>query len=221
MAALRTWWGELLAVIMAIAGLELIIKILPALTTAPLGMVLLREGLLIGGSIAIMLWLLRAGPVSAATMGWQRPGWRTLGYGLLCALALALVSVAMIAAMRTIGVAQNQEVLAAMGARPIWMLLLIAMTAAISEEIIFRGVALNYLTIASGSQWIGAIGSIALFALVHLSGWGWSQVAFAAVPGAVLTLFFLWKRDLGVCMIGHFLIDAIGLLGAYAQVHHQ
>jgi hypothetical protein len=35
----------------------------------------------------------------------------------------------------------------------------------------------------------------------------------------VLTLFFVWKRDLGVCMIGHFLLDFIGLLAAHFKVH--
>jgi membrane protease YdiL (CAAX protease family) len=100
------------------------------------------------------------------------------------------------------------------------MLALIALTAAISEEIVFRGIVLNYLAAASGRVWVGAAVSLAMFALAHVGGWGWSQVLFAAVPGAVLTLFFLWKRDLGVCMVAHFLTDLLGLLVAAARFHH-
>ena len=53
-----------------------------------------------------------------------------------------------------------------------------------------------------------------VFALAHAGGWGSSQIIFAAVPGLVLTLFFLWKRDLWICIIAHFLTDAAGLLSA-------
>ncbi len=219
MTALRTQWGQLFAALLAVLVMELVVKLMPTLLVASARELILRDVLLISWPVALLAWLLKFGPVSAATMGVIRPRWRTLGWGLSCFLALALVSAAMILGMRSLGVSQNSDVLASMGARPIWMLMLIAMTAAISEELIFRGIVLNYLARASGREWVGALGSLTIFALAHLSGWGWSQVIFAAAPGAVLTLFFLWKRDLGICMIGHFLIDALGLLGAYAQAH--
>ncbi len=41
------------------------------------------------------------------------------------------------------------------------------------------------------------------------------------MPGLVLTLFFLWKRDLWVCIIAHFLVDAVGLLSAAAALAHH
>ncbi|MDE2434910.1 MAG: CPBP family intramembrane metalloprotease [Sphingomonadales bacterium] len=219
-AILRRWWGQLLVVALAVSGMELVVKLHPMLTEATTPLFLSRESLLIGGSLILAAWLVRTGPVPASTMGWRRPTWRTMAFGLLCLLVLVVVSVLAIYVMRSWGLSQSDSVLAALGAKPIWMLVLIALTAGISEEVLFRGVILNYLASASGKVWLGALGSLAIFALLHAGGWGWSQVLFAAVPGVVLTLFFLWKRDLGICIIGHFLTDLIGLLGAYAQVHH-
>jgi len=212
--------GQLLIAALAVAGIESVVLVMPSLTIASTEMVLLREAMLIGGSIALMMWLVRAGPVPAAVMGWKRPTLGTAGWGMLCLLATFAVSGAMIFSMKALGLHQNAAVLGVIANRPIWMIALICLTAAISEEIIYRGILLNYVASASGRVWVGAVVSLAAFALAHLSGWGWGHVMFAAVPGLVLTLFFLWKRDLGVCMIAHFLVDFLGLLGAVAQAHH-
>ena len=217
---LATRWGQILVAMVAAGVIVVVTKALPHLTVATTAMVVLREAVLIGGSLGLMRLLLHMGSVSAATMGWRRPTMRTLGWGLLCLLVSLVLSAAMVVTMTALGISQNASVLAAMAGRPIWILTLIALTAAISEEIIFRGIILNYVAAASGRAWIGAAVSLAAFALAHLSGWGWSQVLFAAVPGAVLTLFFLWKRDLGVCVVAHFLTDFLGLLGAAARFHH-
>jgi len=210
-------WTALFIAAGALAAIKAAISIFPPLTTAPIATVLLREATLILGSLALGFAALRWGKVTGARMGWIAPNWRAVGWGLLCGLAIIAASIAMIALMRSLGIVQNQTVLGEMAQRPIWVLALIALTAGISEEIVFRGIVLPQIEAASGLTWLGAVVSLAAFALMHLSGWGWSQVVFAAVPGAVLTLFFLWKRNLAVVIIGHFLTDLIGLLAVVAQ----
>ena len=219
MTKLRTPLSRLALAALAFVGLEMVVTLLPHLTEAAVGLILVRELILIGGSLALIAWLGRAGSLDLASMGVKRSTWKTLGWGLLCALASLLVSGLMIVAMMQAGISQNATVLATLASKPLWMLLLISITAAISEEVVFRGVILSHVASATGSKGIGALVSLALFAAAHFSGWGWSQVLFAAVPGAVLTFFFVWKRDLGVVIIGHFLTDALGLLGAAAQAH--
>ena len=220
MNLLQSKWGQLLLPVAVFAALMAIITTMPHLTVASTGMVLLREAVLIGGSIGLMVLIVKTGPISADTLGWRRPNWRSLSFGLLCLLVSAVLSITMIALMHTFGITQNDGVLMAISGRPIWMLMLFALTAAISEEIIFRGIILNYLAAATGRVWLGAVVSLLLFAMAHMGTWGWAQVLFAMVPGTALTLFFLWKRDLGVCMIAHFLTDVIGLLGAMMRFHH-
>lgn len=210
----------LLFAALSIGALKLAVWLFPSLLTAPIEWALAREATLILGSIALALAVQRWTTVPATRMGWIKPSPRALGWGLLCGLAILLVSAATIFLMRHFGLAQNASVLAAMGSKPVWLLVLVALTAAISEEIVFRGIALSQIENATNSTWIGAVVSLVVFAVMHLSVWGWSQVFFAAIPGLVLTLFFLWKRNLTVVVIGHFLTDLIGLLGAYAQAHH-
>ncbi|MFM6930920.1 MAG: CPBP family intramembrane glutamic endopeptidase [Novosphingobium sp.] len=216
----RTPLNLLLIAALAFAAIQVAVKTLPHLTEASDGLVVVRELVLLVGSIALVVWLAKAGTVGLAAMGCKRPTWKTLGWGLLCALVSVIVSGLMIFAMMRTGITQNASVLGALAIKPVWLLLLISLTAAVSEEIVFRGVILSHVASATGRVWLGALVSLALFAAAHLSGWGWSQVLFAAVPGAVLTLFFVWKRDLGVVMIGHFLTDALGLLSAAAQAHN-
>ena len=50
-----------------------------------------------------------------------------------------------------------------------------------------------------------------IFAATHWTG-GIPNIIIALVVGAVLTLFYLWRRDLVANMIGHGLSDFLGLV---------
>ena len=52
----------------------------------------------------------------------------------------------------------------------------------------------------------------ALFTLAHLTGWGWEQTLIAGAAGIVLTLLYLWRRDLIANMIAHWITDAVPFL---------
>jgi membrane protease YdiL (CAAX protease family) len=47
-----------------------------------------------------------------------------------------------------------------------------------------------------------------IFGFAHGTN-GWANVILALSLGAVLTAFYLWRRDLVANMIGHFMIDLI------------
>jgi len=48
--------------------------------------------------------------------------------------------------------------------------------------------------------------------LAHLSHWGVAQIVVAAAAGLVLTILYLWRRDLPTNMVAHFLVDGSQLL---------
>jgi len=196
------------------------IPLLPPLLTAGTQAVVLRECVLIGGALVMLALVLRLRTVDRKALGLVPFRLATIGWGLLCTLALVLLSVVMILVMKHFGIEQNRAVLGSLGARPVWLLALVALTAAISEEIVFRAIVISHVEAATGSTRLAAAVSLASFAFAHLGGWGWSQVLFAAVPGVVLIGFFLKKRSLGVVIIAHFLTDLVGLLGA-AAAHAQ
>jgi CAAX protease family protein len=50
--------------------------------------------------------------------------------------------------------------------------------------------------------------SLVIFSIAHWTG-GWANILIAFVTGAILTAFYLRRRDLVANMIGHFLVDFI------------
>lgn len=204
---------------LAFGVMWLTIRALPKLSEPAIDLVVLREAVLLAMTIGMLALVCKLRTIEPGLMGVRRPSLGTLGWGIICAVASVAVSAALVLTAMHFGVKQNAAVLASLASKPWWLLLLMSATAGISEEIVFRGIVQSHIEQASGSRWLGAAIALALFSLAHLTGWGWSQVLFAAFPGAVLTLFFIWKRDLGVVIIGHFLTDVIGLLAAAAQAN--
>ena len=97
-------------------------------------------------------------------------------------------------------------------ATPLWFQVAVVLTAGITEEIMFRGYAIERLHEMSGSLWLAALIPLAVFTLAHLSMWGWSHLVGVLFGGALLTGLYLWQHDLIACMIAHTVIDALVLI---------
>ena len=89
--------------------------------------------------------------------------------------------------------------------------------AGVVEEIIFRGLAIERLAALTGSRAMAAIVSGAAFIAVHISGWGYAQLIVVAFGTVIMTVLYLWRRDLGSNMIAHTLTDFVGFLLARLQ----
>ena len=50
-----------------------------------------------------------------------------------------------------------------------------------------------------------------IFSAGHSTG-GWPNIIVALIAGSILALFYQWRRDLLANMIGHFLVDFIGVV---------
>jgi uncharacterized protein len=198
----------------------LLVGILPSLATASDPQIIVKCAVEIAFALVLLAALLRWGE-PPELLGVRRLHASTLGWGLLCFLVIAVLSAATLFAFARFGIGQDKATLTALASRSVPIILLIAATAAIAEEIVFRSVLITELEAATGLKWLAALVSLAIFAGAHAAGWGPSQVIFAAVPGLVLTLAFLWKRNLWICILAHFLTDAAGLLAAAAGMAHH
>lgn len=199
----------------------LLVRFLPSLKTASNPLVVVRCVVEGAAAIAILYALSRADRRPLEAFGVQRVRLATFGWGFLCFLISATLSALTLLAFARFGIAQDKATLVALASRPVPIILLIAAMAGIAEEIIFRSILITELEAATGMRWLAAIVSLAVFALAHAGAWGPWQIIFAAVPGLVLTLFFLWKRNVWICMLAHFLTDAAGLLSAAAGLAHH
>jgi membrane protease YdiL (CAAX protease family) len=47
---------------------------------------------------------------------------------------------------------------------------------------------------------------------MHLSSWGVAQLIVAGYGGLLLTILYLWRRNLWANMLAHWLADAAGFL---------
>lgn len=188
---------------------------IPAVTTAH--RMLTSDSLASGGIVARELGILAVTALLLAIIlkGERQPlssiGIRTDDLGRSLAWAVGLAVVCLAAAVACLAIYHAMGVHYGEGpgiSRALPVTSLTVMRAGISEEVLYRGYAIERLQSLTGSKWIAAAVSLALFAAFHFRQ-GWAGVVLAFVLGAVLTAFYLWKRDLIANILAHFLVDFV------------
>lgn len=155
----------------------------------------------------LLLWIVIKGeklPLTSIGLRTDRLGRslvRSVGLAAVC-LAAAVGCLAIYSAMG-IHYGEGQSI-----SRILPVTTLAVVRAGISEEVLYRGYAIERLQTLTGSKWIAVAISLPLFAAFHFRQ-GLAGVVLAFVLGAILTAFYLWKRDLLANMVGHFLVDFI------------
>lgn len=91
------------------------------------------------------------------------------------------------------------------------LLIFTAATAAIVEELIFRGYIQPRIEVIFKKPIWGIIGSALLFALLHLSYDTWLQIIGPLFIGFVFSIFYWKYRNIKILIICHLVIDLIGL----------
>jgi membrane protease YdiL (CAAX protease family) len=86
--------------------------------------------------------------------------------------------------------------------------LFLALGAALSEEITFRGYIITRLRIVTGSYWVGAILSSLAFSVGHLYQ-GVAGLFLTFIYGMLFSGLFVARKSVVPCIIAHFLQDAL------------
>ncbi len=163
--------------------------------------------------VSYVRWVERR-PLSS--IGFTKPGSRNVligvAAGIVLLAGLAGIYLVILPALHFKEDPQVTQVMSLMLAKPRWWRLILILRGAIAEEILFRGYAIERLKELTGSLSIAGILSCTVFALEHVGVWSWGHVIIIAFAGAVLTLLYIWRRNIWVNMIAHFVPDAIGLL---------
>jgi len=129
----------------------------------------------------------------------------SVGWGAIIAVVCAVLAAGII----TLTQYNGGESGAALAKLPLWLVTVIVLRAGVLEELFYRGYAIERLeALGLNRFWAGTI-PLLIFAVAHWTG-GWANIVIALVLGAVLTLFYIWRRDLVANMIGHFMVDFIG-----------
>jgi membrane protease YdiL (CAAX protease family) len=144
-------------------------------------------------------------------------GFRALGVrdGMIAILAgiliLALLCLILLVIFPALHWSESSQV-ASVLALPYWLNVLIVVRAAVAEEILFRGYPMERLEELTGSRAVAGVVTCAVFTLDHVGFWGWHHIFIAGSAGAALTVLYLWRRNIWVNMIAHFMVDAAAFL---------
>ena len=168
--------------------------------------IVLREAVF-WAAAAGLLWLVKKGeglPLSSIGLG-TSPLWKSALWGL--AMAAASFAVALpIVHMSGYGhgaAAQRMDRL------PLWLVTAIVVRAGVVEELFYRGFAIERLRALGLGKFMAVAIPLAIFGLGHWTGGG-ANILIALAVGAVLSGFYLWRRDLTANIFAHFLVDFIG-----------
>jgi membrane protease YdiL (CAAX protease family) len=98
----------------------------------------------------------------------------------------------------------------------------VQLAAAVTEELLFRGLALQALERVCGS-WVALAITAVFFGLLHLANPGatlWSSFTIAVEAGVLLGAAFLWRRNIWLVVGLHFAWNtSVGLLGIPVSGH--
>jgi uncharacterized protein len=162
--------------------------------------------------LSMLLYVVRVERRPLSSVGFRAVGVRDWGIailaGILILALLALISLVVFPVLHWSESGQEASILAL----PYWLNVLIVVRAAVSEEILFRGYPMERLEELSGSRVIAGVVTCAVFTLDHISFWGWHHIFIAGSAGAALTVLYLWRRNIWVNMIAHFVVDAAAFL---------
>jgi membrane protease YdiL (CAAX protease family) len=167
--------------------------------------------------IAAVLWYVRRierRPLSS--IGFRAPGAANVALGVLSGVAILGVLAAMIYLVLPV-LHLNDPVAATAGgsalmATPFWWRFVSTVRAAVSEEVLFRGYAMQRIEELTGSRAAATILSLAVFAIDHVVYWGWNHELVVIVGGLAFSLLYLWRRNLWVSIVAHFIVDAATVL---------
>ena len=149
-----------------------------------------------------MLWLVRRGEgLSLQSIGiGTSPWWKSVLWGVATA-AVCLAVAGALAHLTHYGSGTSY-----LDKLPVSVVSLIVLRAGVVEELFYRGFAIERLQAVGLSRGLAVTIPLVIFSLGHWTG-GAANILIAFALGAILTAFYLWRRDLVSNMIGHFLVD--------------
>jgi membrane protease YdiL (CAAX protease family) len=143
-------------------------------------------------------------PFNRRTLSWRCLG-LGIGVGVLCGASVPLLGGI---AHSLIADESGTTVATFAASVPVWAALLAVLTAACTEEVLYRGFATEAGARLSNRVWIGAVLGLTAFVLQHLGGWGLSHTLGVVLPlGMVYTGLYVWRRNLPLLILVHFVTD--------------
>jgi membrane protease YdiL (CAAX protease family) len=156
-------------------------------------------------------------PRTLASIGLRRPSLWTPLWGIAAAIALlALGGLASFVTYNVLHAPNHTPAQAESLVRgSLAYALLLALRAGVTEEVLYRGLAIEQLTVLTGRRVLSAVIATLAFIAIHLVHFDLRQLIPVATASFGLAALYLWRHNLWINIIAHVLIDAVAL-GAVA-----
>lgn len=169
----------------------------------------------------VLIIALRWESRTLASIGLREPTFASFGFAIVGAVAMmaagALAGYVVYGLLRQSRHADAQ--VAALVNGSVIYALCLAVRAGVIEEIFFRGLAIEQLTVLTGSRWLSAFLATALFVVIHALRFDWIQLVPIAAVSIVLAGLYLWRHDLWANILAHIAVDGAGLVAVAIQTH--
>lgn len=172
-----------------------------------------REALWWALTAVMLIYVLVIERRPLSSIGFKTANWGDLALSMLAA-GLIVVGMGLIYSMvfPLLHLKPNTTTSAALLGMPFAYRVAIVTRAAFAEEILFRGYGLERIKELTGSKWFAGLVTMAGFTYAHLAGWGAAHLIPVAWAAFVLTVFYLWRRNLWTVIIAHWLTDFVGVV---------
>ena len=197
-----TWLGLFLSLFAMVVIRQAFVFFVPEITFAA---AVLKETLIWASAAAVLVIIRRGerlpfGSIGLGTCRW----WKSIAWGFV----IAVVSAAVVGGLAYLTGYGNGPGSAAFEKLPLWLITLIVIRAGVVEELFYRGYAIERLRMIGLGRFWSVMIPLVIFSIGHWSG-GAANILIAFAAGIILTVFYLWRRDLVANMIGHGLVDFV------------
>ena len=209
-----TVW-TLLALFLALAGPLLVAMFSNQIATSPEALTPRAFSLLLFVLmlLAIVVIATKRECLLLKDLGFRRSSWRSLIWAApIIAFFVFIFGPVAYAALDVLNLGSFDAGRQMLETLPRWYLALAIIVVAGGEEWLYRGYVIERLERFTGSAWIAGALSLSAFFFAHLPLWGPGPALTTLASGAVLTLLYLWRRDVLMLMVAHVATDLIGLM---------
>ena len=204
--AARSWTYVGLAIALFSAPAIVALFKLLGFTREDFGATVIRE-LIILALVALLFWIIRSREkLPLSSIGLRRQGIvTTILWSLAAMLMFGVGIAACLIVFPLIGLSYGSS---SGPTLPLGVSLLLYARAGIAEEVFYRAYAIERISALTGNRVIAAGIPLLIFATGHYSQ-GIAGILITLVIGAIATAIYLWKRNLVILILAHFMVDFI------------
>ena len=114
---------------------------------------------------------------------------------------------------------EDAQMAAIVGSSAVYAVCL-AVRGGVIEEIFFRALAIEQLTVLTGRRWLSAFLATFVFIVGHALNFDWAQLVPVAGASIVVVGLYLWRHDLWANIIAHAAIDIAAVLSVVFEAHN-